>query len=266
MCPITRCPGPVGNPQPAPPMPFSAPLTLGLCATVLIGGKPAAVVGASGMNTPPHVGPASGRSVHGASDAGRAGDRRAARRCSSAGKPAANASALGDLLREPGSARADGHERAGGLSDDASSSAAAGPSRCAPTPRAASASSTAAAELEEAIRLILGTAFGERPMRPDFGCGIHDLVFATPDATTRGPGRPRGARVAAPLGAAHRGPGRGRQLRGHRPGRPAHRHPLPGRPLQRPAQPRLPVLCHPRGARRRAGDSRPSNPARSSQP
>lgn len=37
-------------------MPFSAPLTLGLCPTVLIGGKPAAVVGASGYNTPPHVG------------------------------------------------------------------------------------------------------------------------------------------------------------------------------------------------------------------
>ena len=43
-----------------------------------------------------------------------------------------------------------------------------------------------AQELEEAIRLILGTAFGERPMRPDFGCGIHDLVFASPDASTAG--------------------------------------------------------------------------------
>lgn len=41
-------------------------------------------------------------------------------------------------------------------------------------------------ELEEAIRLILGTAFGERPMRPDFGCGIHDLVFAPADAGTAG--------------------------------------------------------------------------------
>ena len=41
-------------------------------------------------------------------------------------------------------------------------------------------------ELEEAIRLILGTAPGERPMRPDFGCGIHDLVFSAPDATTAG--------------------------------------------------------------------------------
>ncbi len=41
-------------------------------------------------------------------------------------------------------------------------------------------------EIEEAIRLILGTAFGERPMRPEFGCGIHDHVFATADATTAG--------------------------------------------------------------------------------
>jgi uncharacterized protein len=41
-------------------------------------------------------------------------------------------------------------------------------------------------ELEESIRLILGTAFGERPMRPDFGCGIHDLIFSTPDATSAG--------------------------------------------------------------------------------
>jgi uncharacterized protein len=41
-------------------------------------------------------------------------------------------------------------------------------------------------EIEEAIRLILATAYGERPMRPDFGCGIHDLVFAPADATTAG--------------------------------------------------------------------------------
>ena len=34
-------------------------------------------------------------------------------------------------------------------------------------------------EIEESIRLILGTAFGERPMRPDYGCEIHDYVFAS---------------------------------------------------------------------------------------
>jgi uncharacterized protein len=41
-------------------------------------------------------------------------------------------------------------------------------------------------EIEEAIRLILGTAVGERPMRPEFGCRIHDSVFAPTDATTAG--------------------------------------------------------------------------------
>ena len=41
-------------------------------------------------------------------------------------------------------------------------------------------------EIEEAIRLILGTAYGERPMRPDFGCAIHDFVFGEADAATAG--------------------------------------------------------------------------------
>ncbi len=41
-------------------------------------------------------------------------------------------------------------------------------------------------EIEQAIRLILGTAYGERPMRPDFGCKIHDFVFAEANATTAG--------------------------------------------------------------------------------
>jgi phage baseplate assembly protein W len=39
------------------------------------------------------------------------------------------------------------------------------------------------AEYEDSVRqsiwLILATAKGERVMRPDFGCGIHDLVFET---------------------------------------------------------------------------------------
>ena len=39
---------------------------------------------------------------------------------------------------------------------------------------------------EEAIELILGTARGERRMRPEFGCGIHDYVFAPMGATTFG--------------------------------------------------------------------------------
>ncbi|HKE97852.1 MAG TPA: GPW/gp25 family protein [Actinomycetes bacterium] len=41
-------------------------------------------------------------------------------------------------------------------------------------------------EVSESIRLILGTAPGERPMRPEFGCGIHEYVFAPADATTAG--------------------------------------------------------------------------------
>jgi uncharacterized protein len=37
-------------------------------------------------------------------------------------------------------------------------------------------------DIEQAIRMILGTAPGERPMRPEFGCAVHDLVFDTIDA------------------------------------------------------------------------------------
>lgn len=32
-------------------------------------------------------------------------------------------------------------------------------------------------DIKQSIRIILSTAKGERVMRPDFGCGIHDLVF-----------------------------------------------------------------------------------------
>jgi phage baseplate assembly protein W len=41
-------------------------------------------------------------------------------------------------------------------------------------------------ELSESIRLILSTAYGERPMRPEFGCGIHEYVFASVNAATAG--------------------------------------------------------------------------------
>lgn len=40
--------------------------------------------------------------------------------------------------------------------------------------------------IREAIWIILATSPGERMMRPDFGCGIHDLVFALNDADTVG--------------------------------------------------------------------------------
>ena len=39
-------------------------------------------------------------------------------------------------------------------------------------------------KIEEAIRLILGTSPGERPMRPEFGCRIHEHLFASADAET----------------------------------------------------------------------------------
>lgn len=38
--------------------------------------------------------------------------------------------------------------------------------------------------IEESIYLILSTSKGERLMLPDFGCGIHDLVFAPNSAAT----------------------------------------------------------------------------------
>jgi hypothetical protein len=39
-------------------------------------------------------------------------------------------------------------------------------------------------DIREAIPIILGTAKGERVMRPDFGCGIHDLVFSPINTAT----------------------------------------------------------------------------------
>ena len=41
-------------------------------------------------------------------------------------------------------------------------------------------------DIDQAIELILGTAPGERPMRPEFGCGVHDFVFDSIDANTIG--------------------------------------------------------------------------------
>ncbi len=38
-------------------------------------------------------------------------------------------------------------------------------------------------DIKEAIRIILETGRGERVMRPDFGCGIHDLVFEEMSST-----------------------------------------------------------------------------------
>ncbi len=54
-CPNHLIPSASGT-QPAGPLPFSAPLSDGLVASVIIGGKAAAVMGSSGYNAPPHVG------------------------------------------------------------------------------------------------------------------------------------------------------------------------------------------------------------------
>lgn len=42
------------------------------------------------------------------------------------------------------------------------------------------------ADIEQAIFHILSTAKGERVMVPDFGCGMHDLVFSPNTATQAG--------------------------------------------------------------------------------
>jgi phage baseplate assembly protein W len=41
-------------------------------------------------------------------------------------------------------------------------------------------------EIEEAIRLVLGTSPGERPMRPEFGSRIAEHVFGPANASTAG--------------------------------------------------------------------------------
>ncbi len=41
-------------------------------------------------------------------------------------------------------------------------------------------------DIEQSIRIILETSPGERVMRPEFGCRIHELVFAPNDAATEG--------------------------------------------------------------------------------
>jgi phage baseplate assembly protein W len=56
--------------------------------------------------------------------------------------------------------------------------------------RAGAAGALEHAAFEESVRqsvwIILATAKGERVMRPDFGCGIHDLVFDPNTVSTAG--------------------------------------------------------------------------------
>ncbi len=41
-------------------------------------------------------------------------------------------------------------------------------------------------DIAQAISIILSTAPGERPMRPEFGCAVHDHVFEVLDASAFG--------------------------------------------------------------------------------
>jgi uncharacterized protein len=56
---------------------------------------------------------------------------------------------------------------------------------------AAVAMSAAEQSVAEAVWIILATAPGERVRRPDFGCGIHQLVFEVNNAATLGQVRDR---------------------------------------------------------------------------
>lgn len=46
------------------------------------------------------------------------------------------------------------------------------------------AESAGVAKVEESMRVILGTQYGERVMRPRFGCNLASLVFAPDTAST----------------------------------------------------------------------------------
>lgn len=55
-CQIHQRPSPSGGPVPAGPLPFSAPLSRALAASVTVEGRTAAVVGSNGVNRPAHAG------------------------------------------------------------------------------------------------------------------------------------------------------------------------------------------------------------------
>ena len=56
----------------------------------------------------------------------------------------------------------------------------------APASQGSIAEAQAADSIAQSIWLILSTSRGERMMRPDFGCGLNDLVFSLNDATLAG--------------------------------------------------------------------------------
>src|SRR3954471_3536402 len=52
--------------------------------------------------------------------------------------------------------------------------------------RGAVAMASGETDVEQALEIILGTAPGERPMRPEFGWAVHELVFDSIDAAMVG--------------------------------------------------------------------------------
>ena len=53
-------------------------------------------------------------------------------------------------------------------------------------PRGGIALATGERDIEQAIGIILETVPGERVMRPEFGCRVHELIFAPNNASTHG--------------------------------------------------------------------------------
>ena len=53
-------------------------------------------------------------------------------------------------------------------------------------PRGELALASGERDIEQAITIVLSTMPGERVMRPEFGCRVHELVFAPHNAATEG--------------------------------------------------------------------------------
>ena len=206
-CLIHRCqPGP-GGPQPSPaPLPFSAPLLQGLATWVLVGGKAGwRCRGSWGVNTPAHPDCIRATRSPSTAPAARHRGRRQHDRCSSRASPLRRAGSsvtcciLPGQLQRLGDLRA--HRRLSGVSEGFIGSGWAFPVRADTAGRIALVSGEQ--DIEESIRLILATAPGERPMRPEFGCGIQDWCSRR-QCRDDGPHCPRGPPVPRPLGATDR--------------------------------------------------------------
>ncbi len=101
--------------------------------------------------------------------------------------------------------------------------------------------------------LILATAPGERPMRPEFGCGIHDYVFETIEPTPSAASRTRSASRSTAGSRASRSWTSTSTSRAPA-GASCDRAQLRAARHQRRAQPRLPVLPRSGGGHMRLPD------------